>query len=190
MNKSELRKIYLAKRRQLSQAECAQFNLQVYHFFFTQIDLSFIKVLHLYLPLEKNNEPDTWAIIDRVRREFPHVRISIPKVNNVTGEVENFYFEGLHQIETNSWGIPEPKQGIPTPSEKIDLVIVPLLVFDDEGNRVGYGKGFYDRFLINCRPDCKKIGLSFFEPIVSISNVDAHDVKLNSCIIPRQIYQF
>lgn len=190
MNKAELRKTYLAKRRQLSQAECAQFNLQLYHLFFMQIDLSFIKVLHIYLPLEKNNEPDTWAIIDRVRREFPHIRISVPKVNSQTNEVENFYFEGLHQIETNAWGIPEPKQGIPTPVEKIDLVIVPLLVFDREGNRVGYGKGFYDRFLIQCRPDCKKIGLNFFNPVDLISDVNVHDVKLNSCITPIQIYNF
>ncbi len=190
MSKTELRKIYLDKRRKLNSAECAHFNLQIYNLFFSSIDLSFVKIIHIFLPLEKNNEPDTWMIVDRIRREFPHIRISVPKVNAQTSELENFYFEGLHQIEINQWGIPEPRQGIPTPSEKIDLVIVPLLVFDEAGNRIGYGKGFYDRFLIQCRLDCKKVGLSFFEPVEFIADPDAHDVKLNSCITPKEVYRF
>lgn len=190
MTKAELRKIYSDKRKGLSQSECASFNLQLYHFFFLHIDLSFIKNLHVYLPMEKNNEPDTWAIIDRVRSEFPNVRICIPKVNNQTAELENFYFEGPHQLETNSWGVPEPKQGIPTPIEKIDLALVPLLCFDWKGDRIGYGKGFYDRFFSKCKPDCKKVGLSFFEPVDSIADVNEHDVKLTSCITPKQVYHF
>jgi 5-formyltetrahydrofolate cyclo-ligase len=190
MNKSELRKIYLEGRKNLTADQCVQYNLQLFHLFFLHADLSFIKVLHTYLPLEKNNEPDTWAIIDRVRREFPHIRISIPKVNTKTGALENFYFEGLHQIEVNVWGIPEPKQGIPTPSDKIDMVLAPLLTFDEQGNRVGYGKGFYDRFFSECRVECKKTGLSFFDPVKSISDVNEQDVKLNSCITPKQVYHF
>ncbi len=190
MNKSALRKIYIDVRKKLTPEQCAHFNLQLYHLFFLYADLSFIKTLHTYLPLEKNNEPDTWAIIDRIRREFPHIRISVPKVNPRTNEMENFYFEGLHQIEVNTWGIPEPKQGIPTPSEKIDLVLVPLLTFDQKGDRIGYGKGYYDRFFSQCRPDCKKVGLSFFDPVELISDLNEHDVKLNACVTPKQVYHF
>jgi 5-formyltetrahydrofolate cyclo-ligase len=188
--KHELRKIFLTKRKALSEGDVIQRNQSLYHSFFQTFDLSFVKVIHTFLPLEKNNEPDTWQIIDRIRREFPHVRISIPKVNQQTNQLENIYFEGLHQIEINAWGIPEPMQGVPTPSEKIDMVLVPLLVFDKKGNRVGYGKGFYDRFLKECRSDCKKTGLSFFEPVDEISDVEAYDVKLNACITPSQVYYF
>jgi 5-formyltetrahydrofolate cyclo-ligase len=190
MNKAALRKIYIDVRKKLTPEQCAHFNLQLYHLFFLYADLSFVKVLHTYLPLEKNNEPDTWAIIDRVRREFPHIRISVPKVNPKTNELENFYFEGLHQIEVNTWGISEPKQGIPTPSEKIDMVLVPLLAFDQKGDRIGYGKGYYDRFFSQCRPDCKKVGLSFFDPVEVIADLNEQDVKLNACITPKQVYHF
>ena len=86
--------------------------------------------------------------------------------------------------------IPEPKQGIPTPTDKIALVIVPLLAFDKSGARVGYGKGFYDKFLKGCRPDCKKIGLSFFEPIEQISDTNEFDINLTHCITPNKLYQF
>jgi len=189
MTKQELRKIYLEKRQALSAAEYGQLNFQLYQNFFSSIDLSFTKVLHTFLPITSKNEPDTWLIIDRIRREFPHVRISIPRVNSQKGELENFYFEGLHQLTTNEWGIQEPKQGIPTEPEKIDFVVVPLLIFDKKGYRIGYGKGYYDQFLSQCQPKTKKVGISLFPPVESLP-VEAHDVQLNYCITPSGMYEF
>lgn len=189
MTKLELREIYSAKRKELTTAECAKLSLQLYHLFFSSIDLSFIKVLHTYLAIEKNNEPDTWMIIDRIRREYPHIRISIPRISN-EGGLENFYFEGLHQLKNNSLGIPEPQQGSPTPTEKIDVVIVPLLAFDQQGHRVGYGKGYYDRFLSQCRKTCSKNGLSFFDPTTDIEDIDSHDIRLDRCLTPQRVWTF
>ena len=82
-----------------------------------------INIIHTYLPIEKNKEPNTWLIIDKIKKEFPAVRISIPRVRNNT--LENFFFEGIHQLEKNAWGILEPKEGMPTDVKKIDMVIVP-----------------------------------------------------------------
>ena len=104
--------------------------------------------------------------------------------------MENFYFEGLHQLENNAWGIPEPRQGIPTPIEKIDLVLVPLLAFDQRGHRVGYGKGYYDRFLAESNSDCRKIGLSFFEPVENINDITKDDVPLTGCVTPSAFFSF
>lgn len=190
MTKQELRKIYLQKRQALSEAEYGQLNFQLYQNFFSNIDLSFIKTIHTFLPIHAKKEPDTWLIIDRIKREYPHIRMSIPRVNNQKGELENFFFEGLHQVTTNDWGIQEPKQGIPTEPEKIDLVFVPLLAFDLQGQRVGYGKGYYDKFLKTCRPDCAKIGLSLFEPEKEISGTTTLDVPLNFCVTPTRVHQF
>jgi 5-formyltetrahydrofolate cyclo-ligase len=189
MTKTELRKTYLDKRKQLTEGECFQLNLKLYNLFFSSVDLSFVKVLHTYVPLSKNNEPDTWMIIDRVRREFPQIKISLPRVKE-HGELENVYFEGLHQLQTTSWGIQEPKQGVITPTERIDIVIVPLLAFDSAGHRVGYGKGYYDKFLMKCRIDCRKIGLSFFPPVQQISDVNQNDIALTSCLEPSGAHSF
>ena len=188
MTKSELRKLYLQKRLAIKEEDYITYNAQICNQFFSTIDLSLIKVIHTYLPIEKKREPDTWMIIDRIKQEFHNIRISIPRVKN--NVLENFYFDGTHQLEKNNWGIPEPKHGIPTPADKIDLVIVPLLAFDKSGARVGYGKGFYDKFLKGCRPDCKKIGLSFFEPIEQISDTNEFDINLTHCITPTKLYQF
>ncbi|MGC4022748.1 MAG: 5-formyltetrahydrofolate cyclo-ligase, partial [Cyclobacteriaceae bacterium] len=77
-----------------------------------------------------------------------------------------------------------------TPAEKIDIVIVPLLAFDAAGNRVGYGKGFYDQFLKTCRKDCKKIGLSLFEASQDLISNEEHDVKLDYAITPKGVTSF
>lgn len=190
MTKQALRNLYLQKRNNLSEAEYAQLNFQIYQQFFTAIDLSFLKVVHTFLPIPARHEVDTWPIIDRIRREFTHIRISIPKVDPLTNTLENFYFEGLHQLATNEWGIQEPKQGIPTESQKIDIVLVPLLAFDTHGNRVGYGKGFYDKFLATCRTDCAKVGLSLFDAEPNITDSNNLDIRLDKCITPAGVVTF
>ncbi|HEY9046488.1 MAG TPA: 5-formyltetrahydrofolate cyclo-ligase [Ohtaekwangia sp.] len=189
MTKAALRKLYLTKRQSLSEAEYLQLNHQLCENFFAHVELSFIKVLHCFIPIEKNREPNTWLIIDRIRREFPHIRLSIPRISG-DGSLENFFFEGLHQLQQNSWGILEPKQGIPTETVKIDMVLVPMLIFDMRGNRVGYGKGFYDRFLAACKPAVKSVGLSLFDPIEEIEDVDVHDIPLSYSVTPTQAFSF
>ncbi|WP_337251765.1 5-formyltetrahydrofolate cyclo-ligase [Maribacter halichondriae] len=87
-------------------------------------------------------------------------------------------------------GVPEPVDGIEIDPMKIDVVFVPLLAFDEKGNRVGYGKGFYDDFLSKCRPNVVKVGLSLFEAEKNITGIADHDILLNYCVTPQRIYSF
>lgn len=189
MTKAELRKQYLQKRQQFTEAEYLHLNRLLCEHFFSSIDISFLKVIHTFLPIREKKEPDTWLIIDRIRREFPHLRISLPKLNTA-GKMENIFFEGLHQLEKSKWGIEEPRQGVPTPAEKIDLVLVPLLCFDDKGNRVGYGKGYYDTFLASCKPSCQKVGISLFSTSESIDDLYEQDVPLDAVLTPEGLRSF
>ena len=190
MTKEELRKIYLQKRLSLSEAEYAQLNFQLFEKFFTSVDLSSVKILSTFLPLEKNKEPDTWLIIDRIRKEFPHIRISVPRVNDQTGELENFFFQGQDQLQKNKWGIQEPKHGIPIDPAQFDLVLIPMLIFDKNGHRVGYGKGFYDKLLVSCKPSCYRVGLSFYPPVETIEDINGHDQVLTKVITPENVFNF
>lgn len=187
MKKDELRKIYLAKRKALSSDELSQLSKQLCDLFFLSVELSKIKVLHIFLPIESKQEPNTWLLIDRLSNEYPAIQLSIPKVENDL--IESFFYQGNQQLKKNHWGILEPVYGVSTAPEKIDLIVVPLLAFDLHGHRVGYGRGYYDRFLKNCRPDCIKIGLSLFEPVDAIE-FNQHDVLLNHCLTPAQLYNF
>ena len=188
MTKKELRKVYLNKRKELSEEMFLQLNERLCDNFFANVKLSEIQVLHIFLPIERNREVNTWLIIDRLKKDFAHVRIAIPKINNQSAELEHYYFEDKQQLEINTWEIPEPVKGIPTPVEKIDAVLVPLLAFDRHGHRLGYGRGFYDRFLANCRPDCKKIGVSFFEMEEKIEGIDDKDIPLDMIITPESVF--
>ena len=169
---------------ELSDADYQQLNQQLCDHFFATVDLSGIHVLHTFLPIKKHREVNTLLIIERLRKEFSQVKISIPKMNNQTSELEHYYFEGLEQLKNNMWEIPEPVQGIPTPIEKIDAVLVPLLAFDKQGHRLGYGRGFYDKFLAGCRPDCLKIGLTFFEMEEKIDGISEKDIALDIIVTP------
>ncbi len=187
MTKDELRKKYLAKRLALSEKEHDEQSIHMANRFFHSLDLSGIGTLHIYLPIEAKREPDTWLIINRVKKNYPNVRLVVPKMEEE--RVESFFFEGCLQLEKNKWGILEPQYGVIVREEEMDMVIVPLLAFDKQGHRVGYGKGYYDRFLKLCRPDCIKVGLSFFEPEKSILT-RAEDVMLNVCVTAEKFYSF
>lgn len=186
MNKDQVRKIYLQKRVGLSEAEFQRMNKQLVDVFFSSVNLADVKVLHTFLPIEKQKEVNTWMVIDRIKKNFPHIEISIPRINNQSSLLENFYYESPEQLEKNTWGIMEPKRGIPTPTDKIDIVLVPLLGFDRKGNRVGYGRGFYDKFLSTIT--CRKIGLSFFAPVKLIEGMSNQDIPIDAAATPEGFF--
>jgi 5-formyltetrahydrofolate cyclo-ligase len=190
VRKVELRKVYLAKQKSLSAFERKQNSKQIANKFFTNFDLSETNFLHCFLPIEKFNEVDTNLIFQKVWREFPRIETLVPRVNFQIGKIESLKFAPETELVKNAWEIFEPTHDAVVETEKIDLVLVPLLCFDFRGFRVGYGKGFYDRFLKNCRADCLKIGLSYFEPVEKIADAQDFDVRLDFCVTPERILNY
>jgi 5-formyltetrahydrofolate cyclo-ligase len=189
MTKKELRAIYLQKRFSFSESDLADLNQRLCSNFLKHINLHDVNILHTFLPLKQKKEPNTWLIIDAVKKTFPKIRISIPKIT-AEGKLENYYFESSDQLTPSALGIPEPNSGEQTAAHVIDLVIVPLLAYDKQGQRVGYGKGYYDRFLKICKPGCRKIGLSFFSAEEKIDDIFEGDEPLDDVVTPDQFYHF
>ena len=188
MLKAALRKIYLARQKSLSAAERSEKSRRIIDRFFQNFDLSRIEFLHCFLPIEKFKEIDTRLVFERVRRDFPQIQTIVPRVNFDTNEIENLKFTPETSLVRNVWQIDEPLHDERIETAEIDLVLVPLLCFDASGFRVGYGKGFYDRFLKNCRADCLKIGLSYFAPVDEIEDARNFDVRLDYCVTPKKIF--
>ena len=187
MLKAELRKIYLARQKSLSPEERNEKSRQIADRFFQNFDLNKIRFLHCFLPIARYNEIDTKQIFERIWREFPEIETLVPRVDFHANEIENLRFTFETELVQNQWDIHEPLHDKLIKAEEIDLVLIPLLCFDRKGFRVGYGKGFYDRFLKNCRADCLKIGLSYFAPVGEISDAQDFDVKLDFCVTPDQV---
>ena len=90
----------------------------------------------------------------------------------------------------NQLSIREPSSTNTSDSKIFDVVFIPLLAYDKYGERVGYGGGYYDRFLVKTQKNVLKVGLSFFEPVDKILNVEEHDIKLDYVITPNRVYNF
>jgi 5-formyltetrahydrofolate cyclo-ligase len=189
MTKNECRRIYREKRRGLTSQQILKLD-DLLLIQFQKLDLPYVSCVHTYLALEKENEIDTFHLIQYLKFRNPGMIIAVPKVD--------FESETFHQVAidedtefiVNKHGIDEPEDDNLIPADQTDLIFVPLLAFDKKGYRVGYGKGFYDKFLSTCRSDIIKIGLSYFPPIEWIGDVNEYDIPLDYCITPEKVYQF
>lgn len=183
MTKAEARQFYLEKRKALDDAYRDKLNQKLLDRIVSSDTFRKAGTIHIFLSMERTREPDTWKIL-ALNKKF-----AVPRINS-SGRLDHFYYEGLQQLKENRFGILEPVGGVAANIKEIDLVFVPLAAYDIDGNRVGYGKGYYDRFLKDVRSDCVKAGLSFFEPAEVFSDVEAHDVPLDLCFTSNKVYEF
>jgi len=186
MLKSALRKQALARRSSLTDQQVVELNEKLLAQFKT-LDLSVIKSLHIFLPIVARKEPDTFLIIDWLQLHHPDIQIVVPRADFATSLMSHYSYQGKEDLLNNHYHIPEPQKAKPFIGVP-DMVIIPLLTFDEKGYRVGYGKGFYDRFLQNI--NTQKIGLSFFDAVEEIIDVHLNDIRLDKCITPNQVYTF
>lgn len=187
MTKAELRKTYKKRRDNLSENTIDEFSLVIAN---QLLKLPFwdYSFYHIFLAIEEQKEVNTDYILNILSGKDKNILIS--KSDFGTGDMTNYLLTDNTVIKKNFYNIPEPIDGIEISNDKIQVVFIPLLAFDKTGNRIGYGKGFYDRFLTNCKPGTVKIGLSFFEAENKITDVFESDVRLDYCVTPTEIYKF
>jgi 5-formyltetrahydrofolate cyclo-ligase len=187
MIKKEVRKKYKELRQNLSEETIEEWSLQIANQLI-RLDIWQHSFYHLFLPIESQREVNTEYILQVLAGKDKNIVLS--KSDFDTREMTHFLLTDNTTIKKNEYDIPEPIDGLEVPVSKIDVVFVPLLAFDEKGNRVGYGKGFYDKFLAECKSDVLKIGLSFFESEAVISDVLSTDIQLDLCVTPTKVYNF
>jgi len=189
MLKKEARKIYKEKRMALSEKERVKLD-DLLLIQFQSADLPFVGSLFTYWPIEENNEPDTHLFTEFLRFRNPELLVCYPKSDFSSVTMQAVVTDIDTPFTKKELNIYEPDEGEPVLPGDIDMVIIPLLVFDTRGYRVGYGKGFYDKYLTECREDCIKIGFCYFDPIEGIDDSNEFDVPLDLCITPQTVYVF
>jgi 5-formyltetrahydrofolate cyclo-ligase len=157
---------------------------------FQTAPISFLSSLLSYWPIEENNEPDTHQLTEFLKFRNPELKVCYPVSDFKTGLMRAVLTDIDTPFTKHELNIYEPGGTEVLEPAELDLVFVPLLAFDTRGFRVGYGKGFYDRYLAACTPDCIKIGFSYFEPLAKINDRDEFDVPLDICITPHNVYVF
>jgi len=186
MTKEEYRLKYKKLRTQLSNEAIEELSLKIAN---NALKLSVWSCsnYHIFLPISSNKEIDTEYLLHILQGRDKS--ILVPKVTSGTPNMTHILLQDNTILKLSNYGVPEPVSGIEIQPSQIEVVFVPLLAYDEKGNRLGYGKGFYDRFLKLCKKDTIFIGLSFFEP-ESMIPIEETDIPLHFCVTPEGIISF
>ncbi|KOS06819.1 5-formyltetrahydrofolate cyclo-ligase [Flavobacterium akiainvivens] len=187
MTKKELRTHYKALRQVLTLNEIEQKSLAIANRLLG-LDIWNKTYYHLFLSMENQKEVHTDVVLNILAGKDKEVVVSRSDFETCT--MVHYLLTDNTKLALSTYGIPEPVDGLEVPSAKMDVVFVPLLAFDIKGHRVGYGKGFYDRFLNECRPDVIRVGLSFFEAAEGEIPHNDTDIALDFCVTPERVYAF
>lgn len=185
MLKKDLRKKYMDLRKTLSKDEVLSLSQKIFENFVLQFNVLDNQEVHIFFPIEKLNEINTKIFINYFFER--NIQVFVPKM--VGNKIISIQIKPDTVFLQNSWGILEPESN-ENESDAFDYVITPLLYCDALGNRIGYGKGFYDQFFAGINHDAKKIGVNYFSPTDSIDDVSLQDVKLDYLITPTEVLSF
>lgn len=189
MLKKEIRKQYRQKRADLSAQQKSKLD-DLLLIQFQTVPLPYVSNVLSFYPIEEKGEINSFIITEYLKFQNPGLHIAFPKTDLSTHTMKAVGITIDTAFENNQYNIPEPIGNTIIDAQDLALVLVPMLAFDLKGHRVGYGKGFYDRFLQDCNRDCIKIGLCYFEPVQAIKDSHQFDVPLNFCITPQKVYVF
>lgn len=186
MDKTELRKKYKEKRAHLSKDAIEEMSLAIANQVL-RLPIWKATYYHIFLPIENKKEVNTEYVLHILQGKDKSVLV--PRTDFETLSMTHILLQENTTLKISEYGIPEPLEGIEVAPSKIQLVFVPLLAYDKKGNRIGYGKGFYDRFLSECPDHVITVGLSFFEPEDTIP-AEATDISLDYVVTPENTFKF
>ncbi|AZB31026.1 5-formyltetrahydrofolate cyclo-ligase [Chryseobacterium balustinum] len=186
MKKSEIRKIYFEKRKSLSQDEISFLSEKIFANFINYFKPISEQKVHIFIPIEKFKEMNTQIFIDYFLNR--NIKVYVPKI--VDTKLISVKISSDTPFTINNWGISEPLSNEDSGVLDFDFVITPLLYCDFKGNRVGYGKGFYDQFFENISKSTKKIGVNYFNPDDMIDDVWENDIPLDYLVTPTEVLSF
>lgn len=183
--KQELRQQFLEQREKISGDQYIAASGAIIQKLKQLTEFEEAKNIHSYISMNDRGEVDTHDLIKEMVSSDK--KVIVPVTNFRKGTLKHIRLNSYEDLEANKWGVPEPDGGEEISPEELDLVIVPMVGADEECNRIGYGKGFYDRFLKNV--DCPKVGLLFERNVVKQLPAEDFDIPLDKIITERRVIQ-
>lgn len=185
--KKQLRKELLRKRQMLSAEFVVTASKQATRHLIEVIDWKVAKRIHIYLPLPGANEIDTYEFLDYVWKNHPEVEVFVPIMDS------SYMASALLQSNTplipSTFGVPVPKAAKHVNDVAFNYTILPMIGFDKNFHRIGYGAGYYDRFLSQ-QPSSKTIGLAYDCTLVTVPiPIQPHDQQLDVVITESKKFE-
>jgi len=181
--KEELRQQLLEQRKSISEPEFYGASADIIEELKEQKEYQDAGIIHCYVSMNERREVETRALIKEMTARGRDVVVPVTDFESRT--LTHLRLKSFSDLEENRWGVMEPRKGEEVTPEEIDLVIVPMVGGDEQCNRIGYGEGFYDRFLKEVR--CPKIGLSFDVNIIEELPTENFDIPLDKIITEKRI---
>ncbi|WP_306460095.1 5-formyltetrahydrofolate cyclo-ligase [Flavobacterium sp. B17] len=176
----------MQKRKALSDDEAFLLSQKVFKNFVDYFKPVSGDKVHIFIPIARFIEIDTQLFINYFFSR--NIRVFVPKI--VDTQLISVEIFSDTKFEFNQWDISEPVSNEDSIVFDFDYVITPLLYCDKYGNRVGYGKGFYDGFFDNISKESKKIGVNYFNPDENIDDVWENDIPLDYLVTPTDVLSF
>ncbi len=188
--KSELRKRLKTERQNLSETIASDASMQIVRECIETIPWENVKSIHCYVPVWKELETDSWHIFEYIWQKYPRIQTIVPRLNS-DGEYDSVVVTVKTKWKMDQVRIPQPIDGeILDNKSQFDVVIVPMLGFDDTGHRLGHGMGWYDRFLAT-QPTALTIGLSYELGYVPFGLPhEPHDIALKYIVTEKSVRKF
>ncbi len=181
--KSALRKSLLSTKLAMSDDEWSEKSTAVHHNLLQLDEIKLAERVHSYISINKRKELNTLPLVEYFLEEGKEVVVPIISEDKKT--LDHSFIHGLGDLEENNWGVLEPKRIIPADASTFDIIIVPMVGADKLKNRIGYGKGFYDRFL--SKQKALKIGLCFSEAVIDELPVEPFDIPLDIIVTEEEV---
>ena len=187
MIKAAARKKLMEQRKNLTVNECLKYD-DLLLIQFQKLDWSNVHCVANFYPLEKHNEPNSLLLAKYLKAIIPNVLMAYPIIDAANSTM--IFYSETEMLQQNQYGIMEPLPTQLITPDSIDVILVPLLGVDKTGHRIGFGKGFYDKYFVNFPAGRPRIGVSYFEPTANIQDTHEFDVPLTHCITPWNSYEF
>ena len=172
MNKKELRNKIREQKRAMTPQQIESASQKLVELFLATEQYRQAKTIYGYLPY--NQEVRTVPLLEQALADGK--KVAVPKIYG--DEMRFIYLPDLNQVEKGYSGIPEPIEDGPLGDDPTALVLMPGMAFDEEGHRIGYGGGFYDKFLAN-EPDHPTIALCYDFQIVKELPTEDFDIPVD-----------
>mgnify|MGYP003641450494 CR=1 FL=1 len=181
--KALLRKSLISKRKTLSLIEWKKKSDEIKEHILNSSEFKSSKVVHCFVSMNEKLEVETHSLIEEMISNGR--RVIIPVMNIKEGTLCHSELFNLNELKTNEWGVLEPVRIKPISIHAIDLILVPLLGVDLNGNRLGYGKGYYDQFLGEVK--AKTLGLVMEQFILKKIPIENFDIKLDGIVSEKGV---
>lgn len=175
MDKTELRREIRARKRAMTEAEIEERSARLAQLFFASGAYQNAKTIYGYLPY--NQEVRTVPMLERALKDGK--KVAVPKVYG--DEMKFLYLDDLTAVAKGYAGIPEPIADEPVAHDETALVLMPGLAFDPQGHRIGYGGGFYDKFLA-AEPNHPTLALCYEFQMLPKLDVEDHDIPVDTVL--------